>query len=74
MGYSGSFAVAVGEVALEARRATKRPVGFVDLHNAMEDLVRDDREEGLRVLLRDGLHLSGEGYKVRPSPFGTHGS
>lgn len=42
----------------------KRPIGFVDLHGVMEDMVKDDREKGLRVLLRDGLHLTGEGYKV----------
>lgn len=33
----------------------------------MEALVRDDREAGLRKYLSDGLHLTGEGYKVSHS-------
>lgn len=63
------FALACAEVVQEANSSNKiGSVGLVEVHDAMEEVARvlgeGDRDKGLETFLNDGLHLTGEGYKV----------
>jgi lysophospholipase L1-like esterase len=59
------YAEAVKEVAETAR------VGIVDIYEAVESealkIGNGDRDAGLQKFLEDGLHLTGDGYRVRRS-------
>lgn len=61
---TAKYACAVGQVVREAKKQSNRTIAFVDVHGAIEDLVAGNREVGLQEYLSDGLHLTGEGYKV----------
>ena len=64
-----SFARAVREVVDELKvKEKKGAIALVEVHDAIEDAaladMNGDREKGLERYLSDGLHLTGDGYRV----------
>jgi lysophospholipase L1-like esterase len=72
-----TYAAACMEVGTEAQKEGRERLGLVDAHkvtlDAAMELGQGNRDVGLASLLKDGLHPSGEGYKVRLGLFQRQG-